>query len=416
MGGTIFARNRGVASITKGCIISLRRSLKNPEIKLIHTFIESFYPRKTTFTEEGFFIILDEDKKVFQLIVKMLIRTILAFTWRFLSLLQVNADFLMIDKVLREFKNADVVINLSYGDMFAYSKESYNQVVFFVLAHQCLLSILLKKPLIFFPQSVGPFNSKISRFVAKFILDRCTLIMVREGISKYYLTKMNIVAPVKLVPDPSFLVEPVFNSRISEILTKESIRLDHPTIGIAMRSLLSNQINILCKTMDFLLKKLNATVIFIPHDSKKTDLYHHDPRYLADLILNKIEQKCNIYSIKGEYTVEELMGLIGKCDIFIGSYMHANISALRMNVPVIAISYSHKTDGIMELAGLNEFVIPYNYLEIEQLIEKIKIIHSNLNIIKKRLKQNIQKLRKKAAISGELVREVMSSNQFRRNP
>lgn len=156
VGGTIFARNRGVAAITKGCVDSLRNNLTNPEITLIHTFVESFYPTKTTYLE-NIKIVMDSEEKLFRVFKKGIIRIFIATVWRFLSCLHINADCLLRDKVLKEFKKTEVVINLSYGDTFIYQKRFYSKVLFFILVEQSLLAILLRKPLFFSLNPSAPF-------------------------------------------------------------------------------------------------------------------------------------------------------------------------------------------------------------------------------------------------------------------
>ena len=56
-------------------------------------------------------------------------------------------------------------------------------------------------------------------------------------------------------------------------------------------------------------------------------------------------------------SVAALLDIYGQMDLFIGTRMHSNIFALSRDVPVIAIGYQHKTEGIAEMAGLKEWVI-----------------------------------------------------------
>ena len=407
LGGTIFARNRGVAAITKGCVDSLRNNLTNPEITLIHTFVESFYPTKTTHPE-NIKIVIDSEEKFVQLFKKALIRIFIATVWRLLSCLHINADHLLRDKVLKEYKKADVVINLSYGDMFAYKKKFYSKVLFFVLGHQSLLAILLRKPLFFFPQSIGPFCSKFFKFLAKFILDRCNVIMVREEISRDYLLKMKIMAPIQLVPDLSFLIAPASEQRILEIFSKENVEIKRPLVGIAIRENMYKHLDVFSEVIDHLILKMNARIIFIPHTSISGP-YLYDPRFLARKILKKIKVKQHISLIEGEYTAEELRGLIGKCDLFISAYMHASASALSMHIPTISISYSHKTAGLMNLMGLGKFVLPLDDLDAIQLIKKTEEAYRNLDRIREALKQKIPILQEMAIRAGEFVKNLTES-------
>jgi len=89
--------------------------------------------------------------------------------------------------------------------------------------------------------------------------------------------------------------------------------------------------------------------------------------------------------------------------------MHANTSALSMHIPTIAISYSHKTDGLMNLMGLGEFVLPLNNLNAIQLINKTEDAYRNRDRIKEVLKQKIPILQKMAMRAGEFVKNLTES-------
>lgn len=408
LGGTIFARNRGVAALTKGCIVSLRENFTNPKITLIHTFVESFYPIKTAYLEGNINTVIDAEERVVKIILRAFVRLLTATSWRILRCIRVSADFLLRrDKVLREYGNADVVINLCYGDTFAYKKEFYFKLLFFILWHQSLIAILLKKPLFFFPQSIGPFQSGFSSILAKFVLNRCEVIMAREKLSKEYLLKMGVRAPIYVVPDLSFAIMPVPDHQVYKILSRESVKETRPLVGIAIRENMYRHLDVMSAIVDYLTSKMKAKVIFIPHTSISASHAHLgccDPRFLAKEVIKKIECKELVNSINGEYRVEELRGIIGKCDLFIGAYMHADTSALSTYVPVVAISYSHKTEGIMNLVGLGEFVLPLKDLSIPYALNKIEKAFYNRDRLRHALRRKIPVLREKAMKTGEIVK------------
>jgi len=407
IGGTIFARNRGVAAITRGCIDCIRNNFQSPRITLLHTFVESYYPIKTTIVE-NIRVLLDVKKKSYiYLLMDMVIHIFITIVWRMFRSLCINMRSLLYDELLKEYEKADVVINLSYGDMFAYKKDFYSKLLFVNLAYWCTLAILFKKTLVFYPQSIGPFNSKLSRFLARFILSQCKIVAVREKISKDYLIKMKINAPLCLVPDLSFILNPVSDQRVSEIILKEGIKIHRPLIGIALRDNLYPHLNEISKVINYLILNMDASIIFIPHfSSLDTSYYYYDPRFIARKLLEKIDSKEQITVIQGEYSVEELRGLIGKCDLFIGAYMHANISALSMCVPTIAISYSHKTHGIMDSVGLSESMLDVNELTATNLINKIEKMYNNIHEYREYLKRRIPIIREAVLKLGKLTPEL----------
>jgi len=357
---------------------------------------------------ENIRVLLDVKKKSYiYLLMDMVIHIFITIVWRMFRSLCINMRSLLYDELLKEYEKADVVINLSYGDMFAYKKDFYSKLLFVNLAYWCTLAILFKKTLVFYPQSIGPFNSKLSRFLARFILSQCKIVAVREKISKDYLIKMKINAPLCLVPDLSFILNPVSDQRVSEIILKEGIKIHRPLIGIALRDNLYPHLNEISKVINYLILNMDASIIFIPHfSSLDTSYYYYDPRFIARKLLEKIDSKEQITVIQGEYSVEELRGLIGKCDLFIGAYMHANISALSMCVPTIAISYSHKTHGIMDSVGLSESMLDVNELTATNLINKIEKMYNNIHEYREYLKRRIPIIREAVLKLGKLTPEL----------
>ena len=79
---------------------------------------------------------------------------------------------------------------------------------------------------------------------------------------------------------------------------------------------------------------------------------------------------------------EELKTLIGNFDYFIGTRMHSNIFATSMRIPNIVIAYEKKTNGIMEIVGLEDYVLEIDTVTSDELISKIdRCINNKTEII-----------------------------------
>lgn len=231
--------------------------------------------------------------------------------------------------------------------------------------------------------------------------------MVRERISRDYLLDMKITVPIHVVPDLSFLLAPASEDRISEIISNERLDVGHPLVGIAIRENMIQNLDLIAEVVNHLILTMDARIIFVPHTSISPaggHFYCIDPKFRAKEIIKKVKVKENVSSIENEYTVEELRGIIGKCDVFVGGFMHANLSALSMCVPTLALSYSHKTEGIMNLVGLDEFVLPLNDLDAAQLINKIEKLYNNHDELEEKLRQRIPTLKKMAMKVGYFVK------------
>jgi colanic acid/amylovoran biosynthesis protein len=158
---------------------------------------------------------------------------------------------------------------------------------------------------VIYAQSIGPFDNRFGKFLARFVLNRVDLITVRDEKSVEYLQKYNInKPPIYLTADPAFLLESAPCERISEILNVENIdKIDKSFVGLSIRSKGSlrrgisstgsleekyqEYIKVMSKTVDYLIEKLDAEVIFIPHVIIPTE----DDRIVHKVIYQSVKNK-----------------------------------------------------------------------------------------------------------------------------
>lgn len=411
MGGTIYAKNLGVAAITASTVDTLKKSIPNSNIVIPHFFLDtklhSFHSRCTVYYKSDVKIVEEKCISVFLLPFHLFAFTLYAILYRCFNL-KIN---ILKNDILREYADADVIIQLSFGDAFHYGGLDTGIkwfVAYIFMVYQNLLGILLKKPIVFYPQTIGPFETKITRFLARFILNRVSAIVVRERISKDYLQEIDVTKPpIYFTGDMAFLLQPAPYERVQEILLNENIsEKNGPLIGISLRVISAESkdsyIRLMMQVVDYLVDKLNANVVFIPHTS-------NGGRDIQNIIFNKIKNKDKVTSITNEYTVEELKGIIGRCKLFIGAYMHANISAISTNVPTIALSYSHKYLGIMELVGQEKYVCDFRTVTFDELVSKINDAWYNREKIKNELATKVEVLKESAFTNGKLVKDLLNN-------
>lgn len=316
---------------------------------------------------------------------------------------------------LFDYYDSDIVIN-SGGDHLS-GEYGIGTLGSFI---NILYAILLGKPVILYGESLGYFKNPLLNFIAKFVFNRTKLIIVREELSKKYLDDYNITRPkVCVTADPAFLLNAVSQSRVFEILSENDIgEIQKPLIGINPSELIIRFMkmgyqqaeeeftDIMVGVIDNLVENLNATVIMIPH------VYSSgvDDRTVINNIFYKIKNKSKVEIIKNECTSEELKGIIGQCDLFIGARMHATIASTSMLVPTVGIAYSHKIYGIIgDMLGQEKYILNIKDLNYENLISKINDAWENRKKIKKELEMKIPMVKEKAMLNGKLVKELLDS-------
>ena len=404
-------QNKGDAARAIGLTIAIRKFL--PDVKIMKL---SYYPEVDAkmFVEHG--IKLAEVHK--SRLSKM--RPLRALLWgMFYRYLRLNVKFLVEDSVLKPYATADIIIDLS-GDDF---REVSGFMPFFFQTYPTLLGVLMGKQGALCSASIGPVKTKMGKISIKFILNRLKLITVREQISKDYLREIGISKPlIQHIPKVSLLVPSASPDKINSIISKEEIRKGSKIlVGISANKKMKDvsglkevednyedHDTVLARVVDYLVEELDATVVFIPHCISPWD----DDRIVAEDICQLARNKQRVKSIVNEhYTPEELQGLIGQCDLFIGERLIACIAAVSMNVPVVAIVYNQRRYEIMRTL-IGEHVCDATSVTYKEIISQIDDAWYNREKIKEELRLKIESLKESAWLHGKLIKDLVYSERL----
>ncbi len=425
MGVDPFAINRGGGAMTMGIVRIMKEKLPTCHFRIfnqyhaIPNYHTTFYDLK--YKNDKF---IQHDKYIFKLVKAYLYNFFLLFLAIGYNLSKKFNLFPLLKRFslpsqMRIFLQSDCVINLNGGDCFT---DRYTLKMTLISFYYQIIFLLLHKPVILLPQTIGPFTNPITKFCAKIVLDRAEIIMIREKRSELYLQNMGVINKnIFLIPDTAFYLEPCSSDRIQKILENEGISsFTQVLIGISLRysvipsdgnvglPIYQNYADVMAKTIDYLCNEFDARILIIPHSGLKYN------KLLKRDILDKIssKNKAKIYCIeKREYTSEELKGVIGKCNMFIGSYMHANVAALSMCVPTIGLSYSYKFQGIFEMLGQEECVCDLKNLTYENIISKVNDVWNKKEKIRKELEARMIVIQKQVLFAGELIKKFLEENK-----
>lgn len=307
--------------------------------------------------------------------------------------------------IIREYVSADAIIDLS-GDSFSDGKGGFS----IGIDSTILFGVSLKKPIVIYSQSVGPFKWAVTA-LARYCLNEASLVIVREEITKNYLEEIGLESPIYLTADCAFVLEPAPYERVEEILSKEKVdTTKKPLVGISANAMLddeeNNYANSIAQIIDYVIEKMNAQVVFVPHVVGVSR--RGDDRVMGEKIYKRTKNKKNINLIKGDYSPEELKGIIRLCDMFIGGRMHANIAAISSCVPTMATAWSHKYYGIMRAVGQEKYVCNFKTMNFKELRLKIDDLWDNREKIREELKLKVKDQKELAWYSGKLVRDLLN--------
>ncbi len=294
----------------------------------------------------------------------------LAVLHRFLPIKPFSRRIVKSNPWLKSIMRADFVGDINGGDSFS---DIYGLSNFLNGIVPCIIAILLRKPIILLPQTYGPFNHYLSRKIARFIIRHANQIYSRDydgiNIVNTLLGENAKYRSVNFCPDVAFSLEPIRPAKIS-IAPPLQARNKGAVIGLNVSGLLymggynrDNMFNLRFNYQDFILDLLSKLleipgthILIIPHTFG--DVPQNDQSACREVWLSAQKQSRNhVHLVDGKYDQNELKAIIGMCDFFIGSRMHACIAAISQCIPTVGIAYSHKFVGVFQTIGIGDMAI-----------------------------------------------------------
>jgi colanic acid/amylovoran biosynthesis protein len=320
--------------------------------------------------------------------------------------LGINPKYLR-HSILQEFASADVIVDLS-GDSFADSKGGFS----IDISSSLLFASAFKKPLIVYSQSIGPFGW-FSKGIARYALNKTDLVIVREEITRDYLEKLGVRAPLHLTADCAFLLDPAPRERVEHIVAQEKVSLTHrPVVGVSANAMFKARGDAYASSkaqlLYYVIEQLNASIVVVPH---VVGLKGRTDQDMGERIRRLMKHKDSVSLIQGDYSPEELKGIIALCDIFIGGRMHANIAALSSHVPTMTAAWNPKYWGIMRTLGQEEYVCDYTAVDFAALQSRLDRLWQDRHQIATELKKKVEEQKRLAWHSGELVRDLLNQRR-----
>lgn len=348
-----------------------------------------------------------------------------AILWSILhKLFNIHPNFLL-NRELKAYLESDLIVDLG-GDNFSDESGFGGSLIH---GYSLLLAILLDKPFIICSQSIGPFKTYFTKSLAKYIMSKASLITVREPITlRYLLNDLGLKMDERLymVPDLAFLLEETDYEETQRFLMEKGIPIKMPIVCVNPSQLISKHMfsgkkteryelytNLMAEIVDYL--PSDTVVLLLPNVIGRPiqvqgPFKNVDDRLAMKAVFEKLKDKSKVYLIE-DVGPHYIKGIFGLADLFIGCRMHAIISALSAGCPTVALSYSHKTLGVVgELMGLKEFVVNVRHRDDldslrSELFVKIDDTWEKRALIKDMLRGKSGEWKQLAMMNIELMRQ-----------
>lgn len=319
-------------------------------------------------------------------------------------------------KTLQAFLDADFVVGAPGGYFFSYG--SGNALI--VLIYTMALAILSGKPLYLLPQSIGPFNHRRERLLARWLLPHARAVMVREGASLENLAADGFpISNCHLLPDMAFAFEGETQTGAREWLRSQGVdpHPSRPLLGVTVIDWEAQypgfdkqeQYEVaLAATIRYFAQDYNGKVIFFPQSWGPTLM--EDDRLPARRVADRVtDLGSSVLVVESPLLPGLLKSVLGEMDIFIGTRMHSNIFAMSQGVPVIAIGYLHKTLGIARTAGIERWVIDIDRIDDELLIDRLTHLWAERDQVRAHLEKTTPTLARGSQQAGKILADDFAS-------
>jgi polysaccharide pyruvyl transferase WcaK-like protein len=308
--------------------------------------------------------------------------------------------------------SALVVVDITAGDSFS---DIYGLRRLFIGTLRKLLALLVGAKLVLLPQTYGPFNRRVSRFLVRVVVSRASALYSRDrqGLQtlRSLLGDRRTRAAPQFCPDLAFVLDAVPPASLATLPGPLPDKGTRCLIGLNVSGLLFNggytRDNMFHLKSDYrqlmvtLIERLFADsanmILLIPHVFPLANfpgsLVESDPdacRQLFEQLHQSYRER--LFCLQGYYDQSEIKKIIGLCDFFIGSRMHACIAALSQCIPVVGIAYSSKFHGVFESIGVEQCVVDLRSKGHSDALEEIVRMLGDRERISAQLQKTIPKI------------------------
>jgi polysaccharide pyruvyl transferase CsaB len=261
--------------------------------------------------------------------------------------------------LLRELMSVDLLI--SGGGSIFQDVTSTRSLSYYIGV--VALARLLRRPVIFYAQGVGPINRNFSKLLMRLVANRVNLITLRDHDSRQYMEQLKVTHPPLIVTaDPVFALEPgpVDEDNINKLLA-DTFTEDKPLVGVSVRKwkYLQGYQDKLARLLDELSLR-GYQVVFIP-------MAYPDDINESKLVAGLMRQDAKI--IEKNLNSTEHLALISHLNLMIGMRLHALIFAASRGVPFAGISYDPKIDSFLGLFNLKPLSLEFS--EMKNQVDRI---------------------------------------------
>jgi polysaccharide pyruvyl transferase WcaK-like protein len=286
---------------------------------------------------------------------------------------------------LKHVHESDLVVAISGGDSFS---DIYGLERLLYVSLPQILALWSGKRLILLPQTLGPFKSRFARAIANYIMKRAEAVYSRDHagvkLGAEMLGSNASAGKVRFCYDVGFALDPMPPPQVDVVglefppgPTSRLVGLNVSGLlfigGYTRRNMFGLKVEypkLIYDLIDLLVEQKKANVLLVPHVFGQ---HNESDATVCARLYEALKDKYSgkIGWVRGSYNQSEIKHVIGTCDFFIGSRMHACIAALSQNVSAVPMAYSDKFAGVMQTVGMEANIVDLRRMREEEILALI---------------------------------------------
>ena len=321
------------------------------------------------------------------------------------------ADWANKRRLVQAVRQSDLVLGCGGGYFYSY-RSVLPGTTFWQNVIHAHLATLLHRPLVFLPQSFGPFGNPLAQKGVKRLLEKQNVLKVfaREEASQQLLYRMlskDQHSKIALCPDMALYLE---GDTRQDAVQGELPDLPQPILAMnlrewsfhkagdaaARRSKREKYLDALGTVVRFFIQRYRGSVLVVPQALGPDP--SEDDRGICVEFCRRVREHIpeGVVVQLREPDTSPLTGsmqLLSRSAVLVGTRLHSCILALLVGVPVISIGYQPKSQGTLDMLGLGRFNTDIGNLSSEWLLASVEGIMSCREEVQEEIHQSLSQAR-----------------------
>lgn len=256
---------------------------------------------------------------------------------------------------------------------------------------------------------IGPFPSAISRLFARWTIDGCDLVMMRERDSEALAREIGVTKPIELTGDAAF-INPVSSDEAAlKIELDLGIDQNTPVLAINATSYLDSWLK-----PEERLQAPQRFIAMLAEGIKKARELAAEPFQPLIVCTHPMDEPTcqELARLVGakvltntKYLSHDIQAVLRRCGLLLGMRFHSIVLASAVEIPVVGLVYAPKVRGYLRLLQCEEYALELASLSAETLAQRLASAWDTRRELLARQRPIITELKAGAEHAADLLSE-----------